>query len=410
MKELEKALREGLSRELDSLDYKDKQSLYDLYSSTQSETDNIISASANNTAGEELVVLSAPAHKHIPLKVAFTAAAAAALISVVAVSANIAATQPVNAEETAIESESESAIENEAAAENTLTLDEMVHQKLGSAGVPEEKISEYLNRLELAHVTPELFANDSRDWNVQLNSYGELVNDRYLSADLIGFGGSDPDTPRGYVYRGDLGYLSDYFSVLLPEERDALEKSEPDIYLRTPDPETGLVLDWVYAFNEEGTEIVGKFSQDNWFVSNKELEDPEIAKKFCDCLASRRYEQLVSERIAKKLETGSAVAVPYTADPAEMPAFDAEINCCIDDLLLSENATAECSDPSVLEIKEIVSYKADTESGAASYLVVYRHNTATVEITIKDGDKEYKYKTGVSSFDKGYLVQESRIS
>lgn len=282
-------------------------------------------------------------------------------------------------------------------------LRELVGIQTRNTGISEQKADELTDMYEYLHVSTDDIARSPI--NIEVNKYGETLGGTRFETDLIGVV-NDYGT-SGYIYRYDLGMLET--SMLLTEENIAAHQSGLYDKLTAPDPETGIKRNWVYAFDEDGIEIVGKYiPSSTGFRSNKQLEDPQIRSAFSSNLPYPAYEEFVQDRIDYKLEHGEAPPIdkveklgynPYGLATENM---DLEYTFVIPELL-SKEATVECNDPEFAEITDFycAGQKTDYPCG-----IIYCtcHKLGSAVFTIKDGKKEYKYECSLTISNKGYYT------
>ncbi len=281
-------------------------------------------------------------------------------------------------------------------------LRELVGIQTRNTGISEQKAEEITDMYEYLHVSTDDIALMPMD--IEINKYGETLGGTRFETDLIAVANG---TDAVYVYRYDLGMLET--SLLLPEERAALRQNGLLTALTAPDPQTNIKRNWVYAFDKDGTEIVGKYIfGPTGFKSNKQLEDPKVNAAFSSSITYSAYDDFVQNRIDYKLEHGEAPPIEKVNlgdNPYNLPTenMNREVRFLFDNLWLSKDAAIECSDPEFAEIEELICAGQETDEPFGEVICIC-HKVGSAIFTIKDGDKEYKYECSLTISNTGYYT------
>ncbi len=366
MKEIEKALLEDYKETLNPISFKNKGKLYSLYD-------------------------EAPRHSPTIHRMVFRRAAACAACAAVLAAGTtaVALTNP----------------------DRFADIRTFLTDRLRTKGVSDDKIDEYTKfSLTVGTSTDDIAQTLETS---EVNSYGEVIsNDLAVFptyCDLCSVRSKEAENPvTGYIYRYDLGVLNK-FSLTEEEQSFLYSSTDPMyMYLKAPNSE-GFVRDWVYVYDRDGTEILGKYAYKVGFYTNEELEDPEIASKYQETPHDHYYEELCTKRTEQKLATGKAFETPkIEIKLPDLPeeGFTHFISLrTLEGVLFSEDATAVSSDPSVFEIDEIIVMNYANHSWINGYF----HKAGTSTITITDGDQEYVLDVSVTITPRGYHIEDKRI-
>lgn len=245
--------------------------------------------------------------------------------------------------------------------------------------------------------------------SMEVNKYGETIGRAFTTFDLFKVGASgDPDDPTGYVYRYDLGVLENY--MLLPEEVEYLESSGLMGALTAPDLNSQVKRNWVYVFDREGMNIIGKYIFPTGFKTNKQLEDPKVAAAFSPISEYNKYNEFVQDRIEYKRENGTAPEIGKVAlDPLPTEGLNELANFDFEGLPpLSDDATVECDDPEFCSIIELITTGQGTDTPHAWARVIC-YKTGSAIFTIKEGDQEFQFKCTLFVDGRHYNVSWERI-
>ena len=286
-----------------------------------------------------------------------------------------------------------------------------VAQHLGIKGASEEKIDELTKFGEKFILNSDTLEEQLE--NTEVNSYGEVIGSGLmpLYCDLfIVKSYSNGGKTNGYVYRYDYGFLdSNYFT----NQEDAYIKHGSDQIIsqlnnRAPD---GYRRNWVYVYDREGMEIIGKCTKERRFYKTEELQDPTIAKQFEESEYYQAYDKFCENRTEQKKETGLGFVSPkleFKYEPLPTEGFTIYTQGCSLDVITSDDAVAVSSDPSVFEVEEVMCQGSKTDS-PFTWVGGYLHSIGTCTITITDGDNEYVFE--IECYDAGghYGVERNRI-
>ncbi len=133
--------------------------------------------------------------------------------------------------------------------------------------------------LEEWNTTPEEFTTGS--FPIEVNKYGETIGNMFDGVDLYKVGRHDSTIDMtGYVYWVDFNNL--------------VERSNPN--------NENTLRNWVYVYNIDGDEIIGVFVEggEHGFITNEELESPDIAARLRNGDDAEEYIKMAEERLAEK--------------------------------------------------------------------------------------------------------------
>ena len=157
------------------------------------------------------------------------------------------------------------------------TLRDAVDFRTKDLDITDEKRDEIAENLEEWNTTPEEFATGSR--NIDVNKYGETIGNMFDGVDLFTVNGHDSAGDfTGYVYWEDFEYLQ----------------------VNTTPKNDGTIRNWVYVYNIDGDEIIGKMINHIGFLTNEQLESPDTAAKLRDGDDGEEYTKMAEERLEEK--------------------------------------------------------------------------------------------------------------
>lgn len=183
----------------------------------------------------------------------------------------------------------------------SLSIRELVAIQTADANITDDKRSNIADRLEHWNIEASRLESDPID--ISVNKYGETVGTLLDGGDLFAVSGVDGDVVRAFVYIDDLGLISPGIGADSELSREWNE--------RFPN---GVDRSWVYAFNEDADEIVGKYCNDG-FKSWEQLKDPAVSRLFFDGTSPEEleaYNDMVKNRIEEK--TGGEYIIPASSE------------------------------------------------------------------------------------------------
>ena len=283
-------------------------------------------------------------------------------------------------------------------------------QHLGRLNVSNDKVDEMAERYEYIRTDSDTLSGilDSSE----VNSFGEIINDGdcVIYCDLFRVYSEAPCCPIGYVYRYDLGILENIW--LTPEEQNFLTSTHDPYYKNMiyPNPD-GYRRNWIYVYDKEGIEVIGKCDVYHHFCTNKQLEDSENAALYRDGEYDFYYETFASDRSEHKKASGNSFQTPKLQfETPDLPTkgFDKFSKCCQMDIPLSEDATAVSSDPEMFEPDEVVCIGEKSDE-PHSWVYGTFHKTGSCTVTITDGNTEYEFECTLKIGKFSYEVYSNRI-
>ena len=159
------------------------------------------------------------------------------------------------------------------------TLYDAVAFRTKDLDMTDEKREEMVEHLEEWNTTPEEFTTGS--FPIEVNKYGETIGNMFDGVDLYKVGRHDSTIDMtGYVYWVDFNNL--------------VERSNPN--------NENTLRNWVYVYNIDGDEIIGVFVEggEHGFITNEELESPDIAARLRNGDDAEEYIKMAEERLAEK--------------------------------------------------------------------------------------------------------------
>lgn len=185
-----------------------------------------------------------------------------------------------------------------------VTARDYINAKTSGLSISDETRNRMERLLEMWHIEPY---NDTVSVPINANSFGETYGTLLDGVDLIAVGGSvNGERICGYVYRTDYGYIDE--SVLLDEENNNSYSTLSDVVSMSEMRNRGVFRNWVYVYDVEGIEVLGKFAitsdpNAGGFKTNEQLEDPDVSRWFADGKDSTEaddYRKMAAERSQAK--------------------------------------------------------------------------------------------------------------